>query len=224
MYWLSIKSMVGRELLIAARYPSEVLNPLVFFLMVVSLFPLGVSPEPEFLSRIAGPVIWIAALLAMMLSLDSLFKNDFDDGSLEQLLISPSPVSLLVLVKVVTHWFTTVFPIILLAPLLGLMLQLPAEGYRALMLTLLLGTPIISLIGGIGAALTVGLHRGGVLLSLIVLPLFIPILVFGAGAIEAANLGMRYNGQLALLAAMLLVALLVTPFATVVALKISANN
>ncbi|MBL4585011.1 MAG: heme exporter protein CcmB [Pseudomonadales bacterium] len=216
--------MIGRELLIAARYPAEVLNPLVFFLMVVTLFPLGISPEPEFLAKIAGPVIWIAALLAMMLSLDSLFKNDFDDGSLAQLLITPSPLAVLILVKVLTHWFTTVFPIILLAPLLGAMLQLPAEGYRALLLTLLLGTPIISLIGAIGAALTVGLHRGGVLLSLIVLPLFIPILVFGTGAIEAATLAMQYNGQLAMLSAMLLIALLVTPIATAAALKISINN
>ena len=224
MYWYSIKSMIGRELLIAARYPAEILNPLVFFLMVVTLFPLGISPEPEFLSQIAGPVIWIAALLALMLSLDSLFKNDFDDGSLEQLLISPSPIAMMVLVKVITHWFTTVFPIILLAPVLALMLHLPAEGYGALFLTLLLGTPTISLIGGIGAALTVGLHRGGVLLSLIVLPLFIPILVFSASAIEAANMGMLYNPQLAILAAMLLLALLAAPFATAFALKISINN
>ena len=160
----------------------------------------------------------------MMLSLDSLFKNDFDDGSLEQLLISPSPIAMLVLIKVITHWFTTVFPIILLAPLLAMMLQLPEEGYRALMLTLLLGTPVISMIGGIGAALTVGLHRGGVLLSLIVLPLFIPILVFSASAVEAANMAMQYNGQLAMLAAMLLIALISTPFATAFALKISINN
>lgn len=216
--------MIGRELLIAARYPAEILNPLMFFLMVVTLFPLGISPEPEFLAQIAGPVIWIAALLAMMLSLDSLFKNDFDDGSLEQLLISPSPIAMLVLIKVITHWFTTVFPIILLAPLLAMMLQLPEEGYPALMLTLLLGTPVISMIGGIGAALTVGLHRGGVLLSLIVLPLFIPILVFSASAVEAANMAMQYNGQLAMLAAMLLIALISTPFATAFALKISINN
>ena len=224
MYWYSIKSMISRELLIAVRYPAEVLNPLVFFLMVVTLFPLGISPEPQFLAQIAGPVIWIAALLAMMLSLDSLFKNDFDDGSLEQLLISPSPIVMLVLVKVITHWFTTVFPIILLAPLLAMMMQLPDEGYRALILTLLLGTPVISMIGGIGAALTVGLHRGGVLLSLIVLPLFIPILVFSASAIEAANMIMQYDGQLAMLAAMLVLALVTTPFATAFALKISINN
>ncbi|MBV1915927.1 MAG: heme exporter protein CcmB [Pseudomonadales bacterium] len=216
--------MISRELLIAVRYPAEVLNPLVFFLMVVTLFPLGISPEPQFLAQIAGPVIWIAALLAMMLSLDSLFKNDFDDGSLEQLLISPSPIVMLVLVKVITHWFTTVFPIILLAPLLAMMMQLPDEGYRALILTLLLGTPVISMIGGIGAALTVGLHRGGVLLSLIVLPLFIPILVFSASAIEAANMIMQYDGQLAMLAAMLVLALVTTPFATAFALKISINN
>ncbi len=216
--------MIARELLIAARYPAEVLNPLVFFLMVVTLFPLGISPEPEFLSQIAGPVIWIAALLAMMLSLDSLFKNDFDDGTLEQLLISPSPITTLVLVKVMTHWFTTVFPIILLAPLLAMMLQLPIEGYKALIFTLLLGTPIISLIGGIGAALTVGLHRGGILLSLIVLPLFIPILVFSTSAIDAANMQMHYNGQLAMLGAMLLMTLLLAPVATKFALKISISN
>lgn len=165
-------AVLKRDLLLAARRRSDMLNPLIFFLMVASLFPLGISPEPGFLAQIAPGVVWVGALLATLLSMDSLFRSDFDDGTLEQTLLSPQPLVLVVFAKVFSHWMMTGLPLTLLAPLLGVMLFLPAEGMGGLVLSLLLGTPTLSLIGAIGAALTVGLRKGGVLISLLVLPLY----------------------------------------------------
>lgn len=213
-----------RDLLLAYRRKSELVNPLIFFLIVVSLFPIGVSPEPGFLSELAPGLVWVAALLATLLSMDSLFKADFEDGSLEQLLLSPQPLFLVVLAKVAAHWLMSGLALTLVAPVLGVMLFLPAEGMPGLMLSLLLGTPTLSLIGAIGAALTVGLRRGGVLISLLVLPLYIPVLIFGSSAVQAAVTGLPLGGYLALLGALLALALALAPFATGAALKISVSG
>lgn len=213
-----------RDLLLAYRRKSELVNPLIFFLIVVSLFPIGVSPEPGFLSELAPGLVWVAALLATLLSMDSLFRADFEDGSLEQLLLSPQPLFLVVLAKVAAHWLMSGLALTLVAPVLGMMLFLPAEGMPGLMLSLLLGTPTLSLIGAIGAALTVGLRRGGVLISLLVLPLYIPVLIFGSSAVQAAVTGLPLGGYLALLGALLALALALAPFATGAALKISVSG
>ena len=183
-----------RDLMLSLRRKSELVNPLIFFLMVITLFPLGVSPEPGFLAQLAPGVLWVAALLATLLSMDSLFRSDFDDGSLEQLLLSPQPLFVVVLAKIAAHWMMTGLALTLVAPLIGVMLFLPSEGMPGLMLSLLLGTPTLSLVGAIGAALTVGLRKGGVLISLLVLPLYIPVLIFGTGAVQAAVTGLPIGG------------------------------
>lgn len=213
-----------RDLLLAYRRKSELVNPLIFFLIVITLFPIGVSPDPTFLASLAPGLLWVAALLATLLSMDSLFKADFDDGSLEQLLLSPQPLFLVVLAKITAHWLLSGLALTLVAPLLAVMLFLPAEGMPGLMLSLLLGTPTLSLIGAIGAALTVGLRRGGVLISLLVLPLYIPVLIFGSSAVQAAVTGLPLGGYLALLGALLALALALAPIATGAALKISVSG
>jgi heme exporter protein B len=192
--------------------------------MVGILFPLGVSPESSFLAQLAPGVIWVAALLASLLSVDGIFRSDFDDGSLEQMLVSPRPLLLIVLAKVVNHWLISGFCLALTSPILALMLFLPSDGVSALILSLLLGTPTLSLIGAIGAALTVGLRKGGILISLLVLPLYIPVLIFGASSVQAASIGLPIDGYLALLAAMLALSLVLAPFAIVAALKISIRS
>lgn len=219
-FWAAVR----RDLLLAFRHRNEIVNPLAFFLMVAVLFPLGVSPEAKFLAQVAPGVIWVAALLASLLSVDGIFRTDFDDGSLEQMLISPQSLAALVLAKVVSHWLISGFLLALLSPLLAMMLFLPSSGLFALVVSLLLGTPTLSLIGAIGAALTVGLRKGGVLISLLVLPLYIPVLIFGAGTVQAAAQGMPIAGYLALLAAVLVVSLMVAPWAIVAALKISVRG
>ena len=219
----AVIGMARRDLKMAIRRRSELLNPLLFFILVVSLFPLGVGPGPQLLQEIAPGVIWVAALLATLLSMERLFRSDFEDGALEQLLLSPHALSLLVLAKVFAHWLVTGLPLILVSPLLGLLLHLPAEGIAALPVTLLLGTPALSLIGAIGVALTVGLRRGGVLLTLLVLPLYVPVLIFGTTAVAAAAAGLPIAGQLALLGALLALALTLAPFATAAGLRISAG-
>jgi heme exporter protein B len=213
-----------RDLTLAFRRKSELVNPLIFFLIVASLFPIGVSPEPNFLSQLAPGLVWVAALLATLLSMETLFKSDYEDGSLEQLLLSPQPVFLVVLSKVLAHWLLSGLALTLVAPLLGVMLFLPSEGMPGLMLSLLLGTPTLSLIGAIGAALTVGLRRGGVLISLLVLPLYIPVLIFGSSAVQAAVTGLPLDGYLALLGAMLALALALAPIAAGAALRISVSG
>lgn len=218
------KSTFKRDLVLAYRRKSELVNPLIFFLIVASLFPIGVSPDPNFLSQLAPGLVWVAALLATLLSMESLFKSDYEDGSLEQLLLSPQPIFLVVLSKVAAHWLLSGLALTVVAPLLGVMLFLPAEGMPGLMLSLLLGTPTLSLIGAIGAALTVGLRRGGVLISLLVLPLYIPVLIFGSSAVQAAVTGLPLGGYLSLLGAMLALALVLAPIAAGAALRISVSG
>jgi len=213
-----------RDLLLAFRHRNDIVNPLAFFLMVGILFPLGVSPEPKFLAEVAPGVIWVAALLASLLSVDSIFRTDFDDGSLEQMLISPQPLILLVLAKVFSHWLISGFCLALISPLLAMMLFLPSDALFSLVMSLLLGTPTLSLIGAIGAGLTVGLRKGGILISLLVLPLYIPVLIFGAGTVQAGTLAMPINGYLALLGAILVLAIMLAPFAIVAALRISVRG
>jgi heme exporter protein B len=216
-------ALLRRDLTLAFRHRSQLANPLLFFTIVVTLFPLAVSPAPGLLSTIGPGVIWVAALLAAMLSLDSIFRSDYDDGTLEQLLLSPHPLSLLVLAKVLVHWLVTGLPLLLLAPLLGVLLHLNPAALVAMLSTLALGTPVLSLVGAIGVALTVGLRRGGVLLSLLVLPLYIPVLIFAASAVANAAAGLAIVGQLAFLGALLALAVALAPLAAAAALRISLN-
>ncbi|WP_077286192.1 heme exporter protein CcmB [Cognaticolwellia aestuarii] len=222
-YRAAFALIVKRDLMIAFRHRDDIVNPLLFFIIVVTLFPLGVGPESTTLSRIAPGIIWVAALLATLLSLDRLFKSDYADGSLEQMLLSPHPVFILVLAKIVAHWLLTGLPLILIAPLLAVLLHLHESSYGALMLTLLLGTPVLSLLGAIGVALTVGIKKGGVLLSLLVLPLYIPVLIFATSAIDTAAMNLPYSGQLAIIAAIFFASLTLAPFAVSAALKVSTN-
>lgn len=213
-----------RDLRLALRNRHELANPLIFFVLVVSLFPLAITPTAEALQAMAPGVIWVAALLAVLLSLDRLFKEDYDDGSLDQLMLSPNPLMILVFAKVTAHWLLTGLPLVIIAPLLGLFMSLPADAVSVLVYSLLLGTPVLSLIGAIGVSLTVAVNRGGVLLSLIVLPLYIPILIFGANAVDVAADGLSVKGQLTFLAAMLALAASLAPLATAVALRITASR
>lgn len=221
--WRAFISLVQRDLLLAYRHRGELINPLLFFMIVVTLFPLGVSPEDSLLRTLAPGVIWIAALLAALFSLESMFRSDFDDGALEQMALSPQPLPVLVLAKVLAHWLVSGLPMLMMAPLLALFLAMPATGIRALELTLLVGTPLLSLIGSIGVALTVGMRRGGVLLTLLVLPLYIPVLIFATTAVTAAMAGLPYDGQIYFLAALLALAMTLSPFATAAALRISLS-
>ncbi len=215
--------ILRRDLLLAMRRRSDVFTTLFFFVIVVSLFPLGIGPELETLRLIAPGVFWVAALLASMLALEKLFLVDYQDGALEQMLLAPQPLSLLVLGKVAAHWLVTGLPLVLLSPLLGLQYDLPGEVIGVLVTTLLVGTPALSLIGAIGAALTLGLRGGGVLVSLLVLPLYIPVLIFGAGAVEAEASGLGGAGHLMMLGAIGLGALVAAPLATSAALRVSAE-
>ncbi len=216
-------AVTRRDLLLAVRRRSEVVNPLLFTLIVISLFPLAVSPAPETLRLIAPGIIWVVALLSVLLTLESMFRGDFDDGSLEQLLVSPHPLALLVTAKVTAHWLVTGLPLILVSPLLGGLTHLDAATTGVLAASLALGTPVLSFVGAIGVALTVGLRRGGALLSLLVLPLYIPVLIFGTNAVSASMDGLPFNGQLLMLAAFLLLSLALAPLATAASLRISMN-
>lgn len=222
---LSLLGLLGlvirRDLLLAMRRRADVLTTLIFFVMVVSLFPLGVGPEPEMLRKMASGVVWVAALLASMLSLPRMFSADYLDGTLEQMLLAPQSLTALVLGKIVAHWMLSGLPLALIAPVLGLQFDMPPQALLMLVLVLLLGTPILSMIGAIGAALTLGLRGGGVLVSLLVLPLCIPVLIFGAGAVEAVTSGMSAVSNLSLLGAFMLFALVFTPFVAAQALRIS---
>ncbi len=219
----AFNALMKRDLLLAFRHRGELANPLLFFFMIVTLFPLGVSPEVVLLRKIAPGVIWIAALLAALFSLESLFRSDFEDGALEQMLMSPQPLSVLVLAKVLAHWLVSGLPMLLLAPLLGLLLAMPEPAILALELTLVIGTPLLSLIGAIGVALTVGLRRGGVLLTLLIMPLYIPVLIFATNAVTAAAAGMPIAGQIYFLASLLVLALTLAPLAIAAALRISVS-
>lgn len=215
--------IIRRELLIAFRRQADILNPLWFFIIVITLFPLSIGPEPNLLARIAAGIIWVAALLSALLSLERLFRDDFQDGSLEQMMLMPLPLQLVVIAKVIAHWLLTGLPLILISPLLAVLLSLDFSTWLTVVLTLLVGTPTLSFIGAIGVALTVGLQKGGVLLSLLILPLYIPVLIFATSAIDAASLGMPFNGQLAIMAAMLAGSITLTPFAISAALRVSVN-
>jgi heme exporter protein CcmB len=216
-------ALLKRDLKLSFRRRAELANPLLFFVIVISLFPLGVSPATETLRTLAPGVIWIAALLATLLSLENLFRSDFEDGALEQIVLSPHPAPVLVLAKVLAHWMVTGLPLLLLAPVLAVLVFVPASAMGTLVAALALGTPVLSLVGAIGMALTVGLRRGGVLLSLLVLPLYLPVLIFGAAAVESAAAGLAVAGQLYLLGALLVLALTLSPLATAAALRMSVS-
>lgn len=219
--WAAFLAVTRRDLLLALRRRSDVFSTLFFFLMACALFPLGVGPERELLRTMAPGVLWVSALLAAMLSLGRLFALDHADGTLEQLLLSSEPLSVLVAGKVLAHWLSSGLPLVLLSPLLALQFDLPADAIAVLSLSLLLGTPVLSLIGAIGAALTLGLRGGGVLVALLVLPLYIPVLIFGAGAVGAQASGLGSSAHLQLLAGVLAVALALSPVAAGAALRLS---
>lgn len=216
-------SLLRRDLTLAVRHRGEMINPLVFFVLVITLFTLGVGSDPQLLQTMAAGVIWVAALLAAMLSLDSIFRSDFEDGTLEQLLLSAHPVTVLVLAKITAHWLITGLPLLAVAPLLGVLLNLSSQSTGILILTLALGTPILSLIGAIGVALTVGLRKGGIILSLLVLPLYVPVLIFASSAVETAAAGISVTAQLSILGALLALAVTLAPLATAAALRISLS-
>jgi heme exporter protein B len=217
------RMVVWRELLVAMRRRSDVATALLFFVIVVSLFPLGIGAEPNKLRAIAPGVIWVAALLSSMLSLGRLFAADYADGTLEQMLLGAAPLGVTAAAKALAHWLVSGFPMVAIAPLLALQYDLAPSLYGVLALSLLLGTPVLSLVGGIGAALTLGVRGGGVLLALLVLPLYVPVLVMGAGAVEMASAGLGGQGQLLILGAMLVVAAAFAPWATAAALRISSE-
>ncbi len=213
--------IVVRDLMLAWRRRADVLSTLFFFIIVVSLFPLGIGPETQLLRSVAPGVVWVAALLASMLALGRLFSNDYQDGTLEQMLLTPQPLYVLVLGKVLAQWLVSEVPLVLIAPLVGVQFGLPSDTLVILLISLLLGTPVLSLIGSIGAALTLGLRGGGVLIALLILPLYIPVLIFGAGAVDASIMGYSPQANLSLLAAMLILSLVFAPWAASAALRIS---
>ncbi len=211
------------DLEISFRRISDLFHPLLFFIITISLFPLALDPDPQFLQKLAPSVIWVAALLATLLALDGIFRNEFDDGTLELLVLSPHPLAILSMGKVFAHWIVTGLPLIMISGVLGLMLDLPDSAYPAMLVGLLLGTPAMSMIGAIGAALTVGVRNSGVLITLIILPLYIPILIFGTSAIQAAVLQQDWTGQILLLAGILVLCITLAPIAIATGLKISLN-
>ncbi|MCU1788329.1 heme exporter protein CcmB [Pectobacterium polaris] len=216
-----MRRLIARELRVALRNNAEILNPLWFFLIVIILFPLAIGPEPQLLMRVAPGVVWVAALLASLLGMDRLFRDDYQDGSLEQLTLLPLPLPLVVLAKVAVHWMVSGLPLLLLSPLAALLFGLDSHGWQVMALTLLLCTPTLSFLGAIGAGLTVGLRRSGVLLSLLVLPLTIPLLIFATAAVEAAMMQLPVGGYLAILGAFLAGSATLSPFATAAALRVS---
>ncbi|MCC6210561.1 MAG: heme exporter protein CcmB [Burkholderiales bacterium] len=216
-------AVLRRDLQIALRRKGEVLNVLVFFIVVASLLPLGIGPEPNQLRAMAAGVVWIAAALAALLSLPRLFAADYADGTLEQMLVAPQPLALVVLAKVAAHWLTTGLPLAVAAPLIGLQYDLPADALGLLLASLLIGTPVLSLLGAAGAALTLGVRGGGALLGLLVLPLFVPVLVFGAGAVTSGLTGINPSSHLSLLGAFLAVCSLVGPWAACAALRVALD-
>jgi len=217
------RCLLWREMTLALRRKSEILTTMLFFVIVVSLFPLGIGPEIDTLREIAPGVLWVAALLASMLSLNRLFSDDYIDGTLEQLIISSQPLALLVFGKILAHWILTGLPLVLLSPVLGMQLGMDADSIVILMLTLLIGTPVLSLIGAVGAGLTLGVRGGGVLLSLLILPLYIPVLIFGSGAVESAQAGLGVEGHFSLLGAFLFASLVLAPLGAAASLRISLD-
>lgn len=219
-----LMSIIQRELLLTVRHPADLLNPLVFFVLVVSLFPLGISPSDEVLREIAPGVIWVAALLATLLSMELMFKSDYEDGSLEQMSISPQPFMMLVGGKIIGQWLVSGLPLVLISPILALMLSLGEEGIKAMFISLLLGTPTLSLLGSIGAGLTVGLKKGGVLIAILILPLYIPTLILGTHMIQVAEAGGTYTGEILWMSALLALSVGLAPFATAESIRIALSD
>ncbi|MDJ0807242.1 MAG: heme exporter protein CcmB [Gammaproteobacteria bacterium] len=215
--------LLKRDLTLAYRRRAELVNPLLFFVLVTAMFPLGIGNDPILIQKVGPGVVWVAALLAALLSLDAMFRSDYEDGSLEQFMLSAHPVSILVLAKVLAHWMVTGLPLFIAAPLLAMMLNIPNQAIPTLMLTLVLGTPVLSLIGSVGVALTVGLRRGGVILSLLVLPLFVPVLIFATDAVNTAAVGIPTTAQISILGAMLVGSIVLAPAATAASLRISLS-
>lgn len=216
----AFKAILGRDLLLGIRNTSDFVNPLIFFIMVVTMFPLSVGPEQQTLQQLAPAIVWVAALLASSLSLDGLFRQDFEDGSMEQILLSPHPAILLVGAKLLAHWLLSGAPLILLVLLSGTLLYLPDTGVMTLLVTLILGTPVLSLVGAIAAALTVGLRGSGMLQVLLILPLLMPLLIFAVSAVNNAMKGLSVLGEIYFLAALLVLALTLAPLAVISALRI----
>lgn len=221
--WQLVSSIMRRDLAVALRRRSDVINPLLFVVIVVTLFPLAVGPGPDILGRIATGVIWVAALLSALLGSERLFRDDFLDGNLEQLVLLPAPLPVLALGKICVHWLLSGLPLVILAPLCALLLKLPVDAWGVLMLTLLVGTPMLSAMTAVGAALTVSLGRGGALLSLLLLPLFIPLLIFAAAAVESTLVGTSAFGQVLLLVGLMLLTLTLAPLAVAAAIRVSVN-
>ena len=211
--------LLRRDLSLALRQGSDAAMALMFFVIVVTLFPLGVGPEPDMLERISSGIVWVAALLAAMLSFDRIFQADYDDGSLELIVLTPVPLEVLVLAKCLAHWLTTGLPMMLIAPLLAIFMNMQVEAFPVLLASMALGTPVLSLLGGVGAALVLGARRAGTLVALLILPLTIPLLIFGVSAVEAAVTGQSAKAQLLVLGAMLMASLPLAPWATAAALR-----
>lgn len=219
----AFRATLKRDLLIAFKRKNDIVNPFMFFLIVATLFPIGISPEPERLGEIAAGVLWISALLASLLAMDNLYRSDYEDGSLEQLLLSPHPLYFMVLAKNISHWLVSGLPVVLVSPVIAYMLNLPPESYLTLFLTLLLGTPVLSLLGSIGVALTVGLGSRGLILAVITLPMTVPVLIAGTMAVQGTLFGASLTFYLAVLGAMLLGAISLAPLASAAALRISIS-
>ncbi|HET8815948.1 MAG TPA: heme exporter protein CcmB [Pseudidiomarina sp.] len=221
--WQVIQTVIARDWRVAMRRRSDILNPLLFVLMVVTLFPLAVGPGSDILGRIAAGVIWVVALLSSLLGSERLFRDDYLDGTLEQLVLLPTPLAVTAFAKIIIHWLLSGLPLVILTPVCALLLKLPVDGWATLMLTLLLGTPILSALTAIGAALTVSLGRGGALLSLLLLPLFIPLIIFASAAVEGALVGAPVLGQVLLLAGLMVLTLTLAPLAVAAAIRVSVN-
>ncbi len=221
---MNTAALIQRDLRLAYRRRGELATPVIFFVIVTALFPLALGPEPALLRSLAPGVIWVAALLASLIGQDRLFKSDYEDGSLEQILVSPAPLQWLVLLRVFTHWLVTGLPLVILSSLMALMLDYPGNAMSVLVISLLLGTPVLSFLGAVGAALTVGLRRSGMLLPILVLPLAVPVLIFGAAAAGRAGLGEPVAAPLYFLGAMLVLAVTLTPFAVAGGLRVSLES
>lgn len=216
-------AVAKRDFALAYRQRAELMQPIMFFLMVITLFPLAIGANPQTLQLISGAIVWVAAILSLLMGLERLFRDDYVDGSLEHLILSPTPLYMLVLVKVIAHWLVNIVPLLLISPLLALFLNMTHTMYFTLILTLLLGTPIISLIGAIGVALTVGLQRSGVLVPLLLIPLFIPLLIFATSAIDSASMNLPISFQLGIMASLLLFSLAIAPMVIAYSLRVSQN-
>lgn len=219
----ALRALLRRDLVLVWRRRGDALQPVMFAVLTITMFPLALGADPVLLARIAAGVIWVAVVLAGLLSLDTLFRSDLDDGSLEQLLLSPQPLALLMFAKVLVHWLTTALPVLIAVPLFAAMMQLDSKVFAVLVWSLLLGTPLLSLIGAVIVALTVGMKRSGMLLALLALPMYVPVLIFGAGSVMVAAQGLPYVGALMVLAAALALALVLAPLAAAAALRVALS-